>query len=733
MASDDSLRAGVQRLLAQHAIERAVPASSATKSATQGKAANGVAQIKADGHVNETFGAKRGRGSFEGKISSRTHSSDKLQHDGRGHTSKFPVKVMKAGVPSASIPGVAGLKVVSRDTRREHSVRQPPDLNGIEAMLKRLADASKHMTGKCSVAGSNWYEHADTLREIGAVAPPTGGRPGDQIPAGLLHRIKDLADRLFAAEVEAYESKLASATSADRKWMKTVLSTGTASDRLAAMTLLVQESPLHALRHLDGLLALAKKRGRRESQQAIDALKDLFISNLLPSDRKLLHFAARPFLKECDRVKAETLVYWAFEDCLKNRYAQLIAILQDHLSDAISYFKSNALKTVAELLTEKKEQEAALLSTLVNKLGDPQGKIASKAQFLLSQLVTTHEALKGVVVREVRQFLIRSNLSTQAQYFAVVFLNQITLSSKLKAVAADLINTYFTLFELCSKRGQLDTRLLSAILTGINRAFPYTEGDAAVQQDLEKRADALFHIVHTGSFNASVQALVLLQHVCSRKRAVMDVGDTLEDRYYRALYSKISLDDLISSGKHTLFLNLVFKSCKSDPDAGRVRATLKRLAQVALYMPAQFAASSVFLVSVVVQARGDLTTLIAGTHVEVSAAVGTAHADTRSLAGEDASATLSSYDAWKREPKYCGAGSSLLWELLPLALHAHPSVRKFADFVLCNPGAALDYRGDPLVDFTVRVRQAILRHVQLFLMGHIRCCAVDGIFRPICI
>jgi ribosome biogenesis protein MAK21 len=42
----------------------------------------------------------------------------------------------------------------------------------------------------------------------------------------------------------------AASTSADTRWLRTVLQSGTAGDRLAAMTLLVQESPLHALRHL---------------------------------------------------------------------------------------------------------------------------------------------------------------------------------------------------------------------------------------------------------------------------------------------------------------------------------------------------------------------------------------------------------------------------------------------------------------------------------------------------
>lgn len=58
----------------------------------------------------------------------------------------------------------------------------------------------------------------------------------------------------------------------DVLWLKTVLSSGTLGDKVAALTLLVQESPFHTLASLDGLLAMASKKGKRESILAIGAL-----------------------------------------------------------------------------------------------------------------------------------------------------------------------------------------------------------------------------------------------------------------------------------------------------------------------------------------------------------------------------------------------------------------------------------------------------------------------------
>ena len=50
--------------------------------------------------------------------------------------------------------------------------------------------------------------------------------------------------------------------------MKTVLTSGTLSDKIAALTVLVQESPLHGLQHLETMINMAKKKGKREAHMA---------------------------------------------------------------------------------------------------------------------------------------------------------------------------------------------------------------------------------------------------------------------------------------------------------------------------------------------------------------------------------------------------------------------------------------------------------------------------------
>jgi ribosome biogenesis protein MAK21 len=52
--------------------------------------------------------------------------------------------------------------------------------------------------------------------------------------------------------------------------------------------------------------------------------------------------------------------------------------------NALSHIKNKVVTTLSTLFSAKPEQEARLLSMLVNKLGDLDRKIASKATHLLS-------------------------------------------------------------------------------------------------------------------------------------------------------------------------------------------------------------------------------------------------------------------------------------------------------------------------------------------------------------
>jgi hypothetical protein len=65
--------------------------------------------------------------------------------------------------------------------------------------------------------------------------------------------------------IQEHEKQRAADKSSDVKWMQTVLTKGTLSDRVSAMTLAVSETPLYNLNLLAQLVAMCEKNNSRES------------------------------------------------------------------------------------------------------------------------------------------------------------------------------------------------------------------------------------------------------------------------------------------------------------------------------------------------------------------------------------------------------------------------------------------------------------------------------------
>lgn len=240
---------------------------------------------------------------------------------------------------------------------------------------------------------------------------------------------------------------------------------------------------------------MSEKKGRRESAQAIASLKDLFMANLLPPERPLVPFHLRN-VGHAD-ASEHHLTWWFFEDALKSLYARFVHVLERGTRDTLVHFKGAVLKVVFELLCERPEQERLLLSVLANKLGDTERTVASKAAYYLTLLLERHLNMRAVVVKEIESFLHRPHVSPRAQYYAIIFLNQIVLDAKSVALSEHLIAIYFNMFAqlLGTKRraaadgdaagadkssathfgrSAVSSRMLSALLSGVNRAFPFS-------------------------------------------------------------------------------------------------------------------------------------------------------------------------------------------------------------------------------------------------------------------
>ncbi|KAJ8441160.1 hypothetical protein Cgig2_006989 [Carnegiea gigantea] len=418
---------------------------------------------------------------------------------------------------------------------------------------------------KASALGS-WYVDMDEqeVKVLGGERTRLGiGNPDEW--KSLVAKKKALGERLLAQYT--LDNEASRGQGSDIKMLIATQRSGTAADKVSAYSVLIGDNPIANMKSLDALLAMVtSKVGKRHALTGFEALKEL--------------------------------------------YETFVGALEDASRDMLRILKDKALK-----------------------LGDPDNKAASNADFYLTNLLSDHPNMKIVVIDEVDSFLFRPHIGLRAKYHAVNFLSQIHLSHKADGpkVARRLVDVYFALFKVLisgagsgqkDKKGEetkkftskdnkkqesseshveLDSRLLSALLTGVNRVFPLVSGDE-FDEVVDVHTPMLFQLVHSQSFNVGIQALMLIDKISSRNQVV-------SDRFYRALYAKLLLPAALNTSKdpsvsgHSIaeaasprspsraemFIGLLLRAMKNDVNLKRVAAFAKRLLQVALQQLLQYA------------------------------------------------------------------------------------------------------------------------------------------------
>ena len=495
--------------------------------------------------------------------------------------------------------------------------------------------------------------------------------------------------------------------SSQAKFMSQILSDGTLNDKISAVTLLIQDSPLHNIKSLETLASYCGKKSRNSALQSLNSLKDLFLSGLSPN-RKLRYFKNQPGLSMM--LNKRTLAIFYFEDYLKKLFFRVLEILEVLSHDPIIHVRLQVLNHVFDLLTNQPEQEFNLLRLGVNKIGDIDSKVSSKASYLLLKLEQAHPNMKSIVIDAIVDISLRPTADYHTTYYSVITLNQTILKRSEDSVANKLVKTYFTLFEKFlintdkdhtdgtaksksktyeekrkknfkkGKHGgksvkiektesevldEKNSKLFSALLTGINRAFPFAQIPASVY---EVHMETLFKITHSSNFNTSIQALVLINQVTVK-------AGLNSDRYYRTLYESLFDPRLVNSSKQGIYLNLLYKSLKQDAsNVERVEAFVKRILQVCSHwLNVGTIAGFFFLLIQLAKTVPQIKNLLTNTPVDHE------YESDAEEEQESKNDRRKQYDGRKRDPKFANADKSSLWEINQFTNHFHPTVQTYAN------------------------------------------------------
>ena len=414
---------------------------------------------------------------------------------------------------------------------------------------------SKSKSRKSSSTSTPWWQQEETPEVVLEEGTPWYSMYSPKKAALVNKSQQKLAEEVlrhvethFNREVTRYHRVKKRQATSDEKWMHQVIKTGTLSDKVAALALKVQASPLHELETLDILVAMAHRKEQRNAQCAIEALKDLLIHNLLP-DRKLIPFRSQDLSGD---ISLSSAMIMYFEEKLISRVSSIVDALDHGLKSTVDFYKKFCMSICSDWLIAKPEQERRLLIMLVHKLGDHTGGADSKATQLLTQILHQHPAMKETVAKEVQEYIHRPNLPIRHIFSGVLFLNQIYITAKDSQLAAILISIYIGLFEKTIQQNDLSSKMLTSLLNGINKCYPHLRDKSL----LEKHLDAIFKIVHVSSFATATQALLLISFVAlqdtGKSRKSMDAKENsngrndIRNRFYRALYEKLQAEQVLN-------------------------------------------------------------------------------------------------------------------------------------------------------------------------------------------
>ncbi|KAL6259725.1 hypothetical protein P5V15_009638 [Pogonomyrmex californicus] len=563
--------------------------------------------------------------------------------------------------------------------------------------------------------------------------------------ADVLH-LRDEGKKYLDAETAAFQLKQSKSHDSEMKWLKMALQRGTTSDKVAANIVLVQDNPKCNLGRLVSLVSQVRGAKHNQCAMVIASLKELFLTDLLHPKFKLLKLEEQdldrldiktesdPIIKT-NAARNKLLAHWYFEDQLREQYERFVLNLSAVASDTVDTNREKAICTMTDLLISNAEQEHKLLELLVNKIGDPSSKVGSKAVFCINKLLHEHPNMKLIVLREIEKLLFRKNVSQRTQYYAICLLAQYVLNRNDEEIAATLIEVYFAFFKACLKKGEPDSRMMAAILMGVNRAYPFAKIDSKI---INEHIDSIYKVVHLGSFNVSLNALSLLHQITGK-------DESQASRFYSAFYKKLFDRQIGMTNRHAVFLNLLYRVLQSDHSILRLYAFIKRILQITCYFPSNVACAMLYVVSKILQGRKDLRHMLFKSHkpikiekdiyeindsssetedihvIENEAEVNDKMKEENTImlsnitVGEDIASEklgvkketdvkveaqdVKSYDPFCRNPLYAGAGKGLDTELEALSRHFHPSVALFANQII--QGKSIEYTGDPLEDLTL--------------------------------
>lgn len=471
----------------------------------------------------------------------------------------------------------------------------------------------------------------------------------------------------------------------DPTLIQELLERGTFSDKLKTRASQIIENPLGSLDHLDELLTLFESR--RNVDKVIYVLRDLFQNYLMPY-RALIPFKERPLKQIVTKLETEketsgvpsldiqlahaSLIFWYFEDAIKNRYNHFLSLIDDMVSNPYNEdLQLLVIRVLREFVCLIPESRHIALSILIRSIINP--SIQLQVRRLLLQIIDANAFwyCPDIQISDLVRELLRSlytNLSLEPLR-AIPRVSSITNTLKHIPVGQHL--------ELHSVLLDAYTHAISGIrLMGRSRSFLdegnpiYSKGMANIMKGLEKllvpsiNKERFFEILEVilsiGEIKVLETQLAVLRLFYRAKVSLGSLPESVDKYLYRRLFSVTMTTGFHSVKVCKTLSNLLFSIIVNDTDESRAVALFKRMLQSTFGQVSIFTA---FMIKAVFRSLEEKPQL--WKYIKTSEA---------SRISEDDNKL---YQLHGGNPSFLNAEKSSFWELILLRNDVNPTISGF--------------------------------------------------------
>jgi ribosome biogenesis protein MAK21 len=506
------------------------------------------------------------------------------------------------------------------------------------------------------------------------------------------------------------------------------LEKGTVQDKIRALSVLIQENPWHSLDFLNRLSRLIHNKNNKTKLLVNQEIKELFKGPL----KEILE-KSKPFVDlQDDKEHKDEPAKLYLISTMRHHLRKLLNCVSNNLKENLSFFKTEYIEILAELARVTSSKCVECYEPLINKIGDSEARIGVvAAKYVTLGIMFQAESALSIVQR-IHLKIMSSNTDSQLSYLiclANVDYGKVEDKNVLYKALEIFLQTSQKNMEKLNKKVKQDvlektSTVIRQVTRGINRLLPHIKNFRQVTEFFQKYMNSFFRMAHIMPERTRIQILIFIFQIVKG-----DMYSDLAERFMTLLYSTLTNASLISSSLSEQYFDLLFSALSQDYHETRILGFVKRLFSTGIHCSGRVILTILVFFGKLLQEKPILRNLLTfkkesekpvgkilqiksrkwkteeegvevvntGTKIEEE------EEESNQAIKEETSSTkneIEEYNSLKRNPKYCGADLTSLWELVFLTEHYHYMVRKFAKMILNNKGTEIQYKGNPMIDFS---------------------------------